>query len=287
MEFTRYLEGEGLKDSLAALMLNPADTKAAETLAKRFNLNPSSVNFEVVTKTSDGKDLVVPKFVLNAKNAAGTAVQYDVSNALQAIGVSTLADIQKNSGAIAKTESDVAESKAKTKKAMAEADIEIPAKGRYYDALAASQPDKASAKRGTEYDIFNKAFQNQLGNKAPTLRWKQEIPGKGVESITDDNAGGIVNAIGIKMIDSGMGGGKAFVMASDILSKLNVAAEKDVNDYLGKLKADPKAYGFDEKTVNRKLMDPNFKLEGFNDFRNRRLQAYLQTVEERMAQKGN
>lgn len=287
MEFTRYLESEGLKDSIAALMLNPGDTKAAATVAKRFNLSPESVNFEVITKGADGKELSIPKFVLNAKNAAGTPVQYDVSNALQAINVSTLADIQKNVGAIAKTESDVAESKAKTKKAIAEADIEIPAKARYWDALSASQPDKAAAKRGTEYDIFNKAFQNQLGNKGPTLPWKQEIPGKGLESISDDNGGAIVNTIGTKMIDSGMAGGQAFRMASDVLGQMNAAALRDVEEYHRKLKADPKAYGFDEKTVNRKLMDPNFKLEGFNDYRNRRLQAYLQTVEERMAQKGN
>lgn len=287
MEFTRYLEGEGLKDSLAALMLNPSDTKAAGTLAKRFNLNPESVNFEVVTKGADGKELVIPKFVLNAKNAAGTPVQYDVSNALQAIGVSTLADIQKNAGTNAKTESEVAENKAQALKFGAEANIEIPAKGRYYDALAATQPDKAAAKRGTEYDVFNKAFQAQLGNKGPTLPWKQEIPGKGLESIGDDNGGSIINTIGTRMIDSGMGGGQAFRMASDILGQINAAALRDVEDYHRKLKADPKAYGSDEKMVSRSIMDPNFKLQGFNEFRNRRLQAYLRQVDERMSQRGN
>lgn len=287
MEFTRYLESEGLKDSLAALMLNPNDTKAAGTLAKRFNLNPESVNFEVVTKGADGKELVIPKFVLNAKNAAGTPVQYDVSNALQAIGVSTLADIQKNAGTNAKTESEVAENKAQALKFGAEANIEIPAKGRYYDALAASQPDKAAAKRGTEYDVFNKAFQAQLGNKGPTLPWKQEIPGKGLESIGDDNGGAIINTIGTRMIDSGMGGGQAFRMASDILGQINAAALRDVEDYHRKLKTDPKAYGSDEKMVSRSLMDPNFKLQGFNEFRNRRLQAYLRQVDERMSQRGN
>ena len=287
MEFTRYLESEGLKDSLAALMLNPGDTKAAATLAKRFNLSPESVNFEVVTKGADGKELTIPKFVLNAKNAAGTPVQYDVSNALQAIGVSTLADIQKNTGAIAKTESEVAENKAQALKFGAEANQEIPAKARYYNALADSQPDKASAKRGTEYDVFNKAFQAQLGNKGPTLPWKQEIPGKGLESIGDDSGGSIINTIGTKMIDSGMGGGQAFRMASDVLGQINSAALRDVEDYHRKLKADPKAYGSDEKMINRSLMDPNFKLQGFNEFRNRRLQAYLRQVDERMSQRGN
>ena len=287
MEFTRYLEGEGLKDSLAALMLNPNDTQAAGTLAKRFNLNPESVNFEVVTKGVDGKELVIPKFVLNAKNAAGTPVQYDVSNALQAIGVSTLADIQKNAGTTAKTESEVAENKAQALKFGAETNIEIPAKGRYYDALAASQPDKAAAKRGTEYDVFNKAFQAQLGNKGPTLPWKQEIPGKGLESIGDDNGGSIINTIGTRMIDSGMGGGKSFRMASDVLGQINAAALRDVEDYHRKLKSDPKAYGSNEKMVSRSVMDPNFKLQGFNEFRNRRLQAYLRQVDERMSQRGN
>lgn len=282
MEFTRYLEGEGLKDSLAALMLNPNDTKAAGVLAKRFNLSPESVNFEVVTKAADGKDLVVPKFVMNAKNAAGTPVQYDVSNALQAIGVSTLADIQKNAGATAKVESEVAENKSKALKLDAETTIEIPARGRYYDALADAQPAKLDAKRGTEYDIFNKAFQGQLGNKGPTLPWKQEIPGKGLESITDDNGGAIINSIGTRMLDAGMGGGQAFRMASDVLGQINAAALRDVEEFHRKLKANPKEFGSDEKTVRRQLMDPAFKLQGFNDYRNRRLQAYFQQVDQRM-----
>jgi hypothetical protein len=287
MEFTRYLENDGLKDSLAALMLNPNDTQAAGVLAKRFNLNPESVNFEVVTKGADGKDLVIPQFVLNAKNAAGSQVRYDVSNALQAINVTTLADIQKNAGTNAKTESEVAKNKAQALKSGAETNIEIPAKGRYYDALAASQPDKAAAKRGTEYDVFNKAFQAQLGNKGPTLPWKQEIPGKGLESIGDDNGGSIINTIGTRMIDSGMGGGKSFRMASDVLGQINAAALRDVEDYHRKLKSDPKAYGSNEKMVSRSVMDPNFKLQGFNEFRNRRLQAYLRQVDERMSQRGN
>jgi hypothetical protein len=288
MEFTRYLEGEGLKDSLAALMLNPNDTKAAGTLAKRFNLNPESVNFEVVTKGADGKELVIPKFVLNAKNAAGTPVQYDVSNALQAIGVSTLADIQKNAGTTAKTESEVTENQAQALKADAEAKQLIPAKKRYYDALADTQPDKASAKaaaaaakRGTEYDIFNKAFQAQSGNKGPSLPWKQEIPGEGVKSIGDDNGYGILTTIGTRMIDSGMGGGQAFRMASDILFKINQAALADYNNYEAQLKANPKAYGLDEKKVNRSLMDPNFKLEKFEEFRKRQLEIYFKNVEAR------
>jgi len=292
MEFTRYLESEGLKDSLAALMLNPGDIKAAGTLAKRFNLNPESVNFEVVTKGADGKELVIPKFVLNAKNAAGTAVQYDVSNALQAIGVSTLADIQKNAGSNAKTESEVGENRAQAMKYNAEATSEIPAKARYYNALADAQPGKAAArdaaaaaKRGTEYDIFNKAYQAQLGNKGPTLPWKQEIPGKGLESLGDDNGGAIITTIGTRMIDSGMGGGQAFRMASDILGQINTAALRDVEDYHRKLRADPKRYNTDEKMVNRSLMDPNFKMQGFNEFRNRRLQAYLRQVDERMSQR--
>jgi hypothetical protein len=76
-------------------------------------------------------------------------------------------------------------------------------------------------------------------------------------------------------------------MASDVLGQINSAALRDVEDYHRKLKADPKAYGSDEKIINRSLMDPNFKLQGFNEFRNRRLQAYLRQVDERMSQRGN
>lgn len=102
MEFNRYLETEGLKDSLATLILKPEDKNAAGVLAKRFNLDPASVNFEVVNKDAQGKPTAVPRFVLTAKNANGMPVQYDVSNALQAIGVSTLADIQKGNVGLAK-----------------------------------------------------------------------------------------------------------------------------------------------------------------------------------------
>ena len=83
------------------------------------------------------------------------------------------------------------------------------------------------------------------------------------------------------LIDSGMGGGQAFRMASDILFKINQAALADYNNYEAQLKANPKAYGLDEKNVNRSLMDPNFKLEKFEEFRKRKLEIYFKNVEAR------
>lgn len=307
MEFTRYLESEGLKDSLASLMLNPNDTKAAGVLAKRFNLSPESVNFEVVTKDANNQQLVVPRYVLNAKNANGMPVQYDVSNALQAIGVSTLTDIQKNAGDIASKESgvlrdraaisasnaQVSESGARTSKlneeiknmpAESAATInEKNATAALRRAQAGAVGDKSDLVRqrvGTEYDIFNKNAQSTLGNKGPVLPWQMEVPGKGFENIDDVRGGEIIGQIGGRMLDAGVKGGEAWRRTQEIVSKLNAAAMTDLDDYYKRLKANPEQFGTTKEQVARSMADPNFKIQGFNTYRSRRLEKLLKQMQQ-------